>query len=51
MELVKTGIQGFDTMIQGGIPQGHNILIAGGPGTGKTSFAMEFLYRGALNGE
>ncbi len=51
MDLVKTGIEGFDSMIQGGIPQGHSVLVAGGPGTGKTSFAMEFLYRGALNGE
>jgi circadian clock protein KaiC len=27
------------------------LIITGGPGTGKTTFAMEFLYRGALLGE
>ncbi len=51
IELVKTGIKGLDSMLDGGIPRGQSVLLVGGPGTGKTSFAMNFLYNGALNGE
>jgi circadian clock protein KaiC len=48
---VPTGIKGFDEMLGGGFPKNHHILVAGGPGTGKTSFCMEYLYRGAMKGE
>jgi len=51
IERVKTGIEGLDSMLKGGIPKRHHVLIAGGPGTGKTTCAMEFLYRGAQAGE
>lgn len=44
---VPTGIPGFDELIQGGFPYKSPILIAGGPGTGKTIFAMQFLINGA----
>lgn len=42
-----TGIDGFDEITGGGVPQGRPTLIAGGPGSGKTLFGMEFLVRGA----
>ena len=45
---VKTGVKGFDELIQGGIPEGYNVLLSGSPGTGKTIFGMEFLKNGAL---
>lgn len=51
MKRVRTGIKGFDELIQGGIPQGFSLLICGTPGTGKTIFALEYLYNGALEGE
>jgi len=41
-----TGIQGFDQITDGGLPQGRITLIVGGPGTGKTLFAMQFLVNG-----
>ena len=50
-EFVKTGIKGLDSMLGGGIPKGQSVLLVGGPGTGKTSVALQFLYEGALNGE
>lgn len=41
-----TGISGLDEMLAGGIPQGRVVLIAGGPGTGKTILATQFLVNG-----
>ena len=42
-----TGIAGFDEMTGGGLPRGHTSLLAGGPGSGKTLFALQFLVHGA----
>jgi len=45
---VPTGIPGVDKVLgEQGIPRGHSILIAGGPGSGKTTFGIQFLYKGA----
>jgi KaiC/GvpD/RAD55 family RecA-like ATPase len=50
-EMIKTGIDGFDELTYGqGIPKGSNILVAGGPGTGKTIFCLQLLYNAAKNG-
>lgn len=46
MEKSLTGIQGFDQITNGGLPKGRITLIVGGPGTGKTLFAMQFLVNG-----
>ena len=48
---VKTGVSGFDELIEGGIPKGFNVLITGLPGTGKTIFGLQYLYTGLKNGE
>jgi len=42
-----TGIKGLDMITGGGLPQGRNTLIYGGPGAGKTFIAVEFLLNGA----
>jgi circadian clock protein KaiC len=43
---VKTDIKGFDEMIEGGfLPQTAN-LVEGPPGTGKSTFGMQFIYNG-----
>jgi KaiC/GvpD/RAD55 family RecA-like ATPase len=47
MKRVPTGIPGFDELIEGGIPEGASILVGGGPGAGKTIFAMQYIYEGA----
>ena len=48
LDYVPTGIPGTDKILgEKGIPRGHSILIAGGPGSGKTTFAIQFLYKGA----
>ena len=48
---VAVGIQGLDDILNGGLPKGRTTLVEGGPGTGKTNLALEFLYRGALQGK
>jgi KaiC/GvpD/RAD55 family RecA-like ATPase len=47
MVRVKTGVKGLDEIIGGGYPEGTNILVTGGTGTGKTIFCAQFLYMGA----
>src|SRR5450755_1475946 len=43
----RTGISGFDEITKGGVPKGRPTIVCGGPGCGKTMFAVEFLVRGA----
>lgn len=48
LEYVPTGVPGVDKILgEKGIPKGQTILICGGPGSGKTTFAIQFLYKGA----
>lgn len=51
MERVKTGVEGLDDMLNGGIPRGHSIAIIGAFGTGKSTLAMQFIWEGLRNGE
>ncbi len=41
-----SGIIGFDEITDGGLPSGRTTLLVGGPGSGKTIFAMQFLTHG-----
>jgi circadian clock protein KaiC len=45
-ELIATGVQGLDELLNGGFPKGRVILIIGGPGSGKTILSAQFLYNG-----
>jgi circadian clock protein KaiC len=47
----STGVKGLDERIGGGLPTPSVILVAGEPGTGKTTFCMQCLFRGAKLGE
>lgn len=47
MQRIQTGIKNVDKLLDGGFPKNSNILISGVPGSGKTIFGLEFLYRGA----
>jgi circadian clock protein KaiC len=51
LQKVATGIQGFDEITGGGLPKGRPTLVCGGPGSGKTLFAFQFLAAGAAAGE
>ncbi len=47
LQKCPTGIDGFDEITGGGLPQGRTSLVCGSAGSGKTLFAVEFLVRGA----
>jgi len=49
MERIKSGIKGLDELVQGGLPKGSSILVAGGTGTCKTIFTMQYIYNGAVD--
>ncbi len=50
LEKIPTGIEGLDNMLYGGLPKNNQMLIAGGPGAGKTLLTFEILYRNAKKG-
>jgi len=50
-ERCVTGIEGLDRILGGGLPSASINLITGDCGTGKSSLALEFLVRGAMQGE
>lgn len=45
-EVVHSGVEGLDELVSGGFPKGRVILVVGGPGTGKTILASQFLWKG-----
>lgn len=47
---VKIGVAELDSMMGGGIPEMNQVVIAGGPGTGKTMLTLQFAYFNAKNG-
>jgi len=51
VERVKSGIPGFDELVQGGIPKRNIVLLSGGPGTGKSIFGQQFIYYGLTQKE
>ena len=42
----STGIAGFDKTCQGGFVRNSDNLVVGGPGSGKSTFLMQFLWNG-----
>jgi len=48
---IKTGIEGFDELVQGGLLSDRVYLVSGPPGSGKTTFCVQYLAHGAALGE
>jgi len=48
---VQTGSETLDTILDGGVPEGRTVLVTGGPGTGKSTLAMQYLQAGLDAGE
>ncbi len=43
---LRTGVEGLDSLLQGGIPEGFFVAVTGEPGCGKTIFSIHFINRG-----
>lgn len=48
---VTTGVEGLDSLIEGGLQERKSYLVCGEPGTGKTIFGLQFLRTGLEAGE
>ena len=48
---LSTGVPGMDTILSGGLTPDRLYLVEGEPGTGKTTFALQFLNEGVARGE
>ena len=48
---VLTGIEGFDELLDDGIPNSATVLVAGGAGSGKTIFCLQTLNHHAMQGK
>src|SRR5678815_3199671 len=48
---VRTGVDGLDSILRGGLPSHRVYLLTGEPGTGKTTLAMQYLLEGVRQGE
>jgi len=49
MDRVKSGINGLDDILLGGYPRNASVLVCGSPGTGKSIFGLQFIYRGIVD--
>lgn len=47
MRKISSGIPGLDELLDGGLYERSSTVIAGPPGTGKTTFGAQFIYNGA----
>ncbi len=47
IERCPTGIVGFDKICQGGFVRNSDNVLLGGPGSGKSTFLLQFLWNGA----
>lgn len=47
MERTPFGINELDSLMEGGIPKGGLVIVAGSPGVGKTVLSAQFIYNGA----
>jgi KaiC/GvpD/RAD55 family RecA-like ATPase len=45
-DLTRTGIEGLDSILGGGIVDNATVLLSGNPGTGKSIFGLQFIYNG-----
>ena len=51
IDRIRTGINGLDNIIDGGLPGKSITLVSGPPGSGKSIFCFQFLYEGVKKEE
>ncbi len=50
-ERIKSGIFGLDRILDGGFRDNTSVVVVGASGTGKSTFAMQFIMHGIYTGE
>lgn len=50
-DFIKTGVPGFDKLLEEGIPRRSSLLVAGGPGTGKTIICLQIAANACMAGK
>lgn len=45
---LKTGIEGLDRILEGGLVRGLSVLLEGPPGSGKSNLGLQILYNGIV---
>jgi KaiC/GvpD/RAD55 family RecA-like ATPase len=50
-ERISSGIEGLDTLLHGGLIKNSINSVVGSSGTGKTTFALAYVYQGLLEGD
>jgi KaiC/GvpD/RAD55 family RecA-like ATPase len=50
MAAIPTHVEGLDKALAGGVPEGNMVLVAGGPGTMKSTLVYSILHHNASNG-
>ncbi|HTD81668.1 MAG TPA: RAD55 family ATPase, partial [Thermoplasmata archaeon] len=48
---VRTGVEGFDPIVGGGLPEGASVVLQGPAGNEKDLFGLQFLAEGLRSGE
>lgn len=48
---LSTGVEGLDSLLQGGIPEGFFVAVTGEPGCGKTILSIHFINNGVEEGD
>ncbi|MEM2930040.1 MAG: KaiC domain-containing protein [Thermoproteota archaeon] len=48
---LSTGVDGLDSLLQGGVPEGFFVAITGEPGCGKTILSIHFINKGVEEGD
>ncbi len=51
LQKITSGVDGLDELLGGGLIKNRSLLVCGLPGTGKSTFAFQFLCEGARLGE
>ncbi|OLS28571.1 MAG: Circadian clock protein kinase KaiC [Candidatus Heimdallarchaeota archaeon LC_2] len=46
-KIISTGIEGLDSLLDGGFIQNRAIIVQGNAGTGKSTLGMQYLVNGA----
>jgi KaiC/GvpD/RAD55 family RecA-like ATPase len=49
VDVTKTGVDGLDSVLNGGIVDDSTVLVSGNPGTGKSIFGIQYLHTGVTD--